>query len=436
MSTSLANARIEASKQLGDYWAGTTTSAGAAGGTTIVDTALKAKANDWVDTEGQAYDLITQAADTSVDEERLISSLDNSTGTLTVLAHSGQIGSAKTYEVHRLFTASEKRRALIAACREAFPAIYERVWTEEFVSKNWLKDGSLERWTTTTNLTDWTETTVTATQTSTAGYVKHGTYSCKLDTATGYISQSITNHADLMRLAGKTVTLSAQVHCNTASACRLGILYDGTNLEYSDYHDGDSTWTEDAYPLEVTKTISDNPTDISFRVYLANASATAYVDDLRVIAEEDYSPRIYVGHLGLAQNQPVQVFIEHNTYSQREPWILIPNVDIDYEGGWMYLPSGVAADYRVRVKGIGYLDFLASGASSTAWTATVNIDQPQLDILVAQAILYLYQEMSVPNFTQGTRRDFQEMIAYWERELSRRIGKYGMETLSVPVKYR
>ena len=44
MSTTLANARIQLSKEIGDYWASTTTSSGST--TTVVDTALKAKTND------------------------------------------------------------------------------------------------------------------------------------------------------------------------------------------------------------------------------------------------------------------------------------------------------------------------------------------------------------------------------------------------------
>ena len=152
MSTTLLVAEQELSKQLGDYWSGTTTSAGTS--TTVIDTALKAKANDWVET-GEAYDFITSA--TCQYEERLISSLDNTTGTLTVLAHTGTgPGSGATYEVHRLFSPSDKRIALIYAARHGFPNIFQEVWDESLVSGNWLKDGSFERWTTSTNLTDWT----------------------------------------------------------------------------------------------------------------------------------------------------------------------------------------------------------------------------------------------------------------------------------------
>lgn len=57
MSTSLLSAEIELSKQLGDFWDSITTSAGAAGGTTLIDTELKAKANDWI--PDNAYDMLT-----------------------------------------------------------------------------------------------------------------------------------------------------------------------------------------------------------------------------------------------------------------------------------------------------------------------------------------------------------------------------------------
>src|SRR3972149_846942 len=117
MSTTLEAAVVELSKQIGDYWASNATSAGAAGGTTVVDTLLKAKANDWISLE--AYDRLTSG--TYDNEERKISSLDNTTGTITVLAHGGQVASGVTYEIHRLFTATEKLRALVNAAAHISP---------------------------------------------------------------------------------------------------------------------------------------------------------------------------------------------------------------------------------------------------------------------------------------------------------------------------
>jgi len=46
MSTALSAARILLAKALGDYFAGTTTSAGDS--TSLIDTALKQYQNDWI----------------------------------------------------------------------------------------------------------------------------------------------------------------------------------------------------------------------------------------------------------------------------------------------------------------------------------------------------------------------------------------------------
>lgn len=428
MSTTLLAAEQELSKQLGDSWQSTTTSTGST--TTLVDTALMAKQNDWVTKE--TYDFITSepaASGTQIYEERLVSSLVNSTGTLTVLAHTGIIDDNSThvsYEVHRLFSPSEKRRALIAAARLAYPHIFKEIRNEALVSGNWLNDGSFEVWSSSTALTNWTKAgSSTLAQTSTAYYFKHGAYSCKISGAADNIRQSVTNYDDLKRLAGKAVTFTVQGWCDTASCLRIAI-YDGTTYTYSDYHDGSDTWTENNDPLEVTATIQDNPSVIAFIIYHDDAAGASYVDDARVISG-DYG-KIYIGNLGLARNRPHQVLIEPRDYYTGEPWLPIRNITYDVTNGYMYLPYWVETDYRLRVLGIGYLNFLTSaGAASTDWVlASIAIDSPQLDILIAQAALYLYTEMSMPNFTQGTREKYMEMAGYWKQELADRVAKFRM----------
>ena len=433
MTTALSACRVELSKQLNDYWASATTGAGAA--TQIVDTLLKAKQNAWIGKD--MYDLITESGHASVNEERLISSLDNSTGTLTVLAHDNTTGTSMDYEVHRLFTASEKRLALIAAARMAWPHIHEKIWDESMVSGNWLKDGSFEIWSSSSALVHWTKSASTITQTSTAGVFKHGAYSCKIASGAGYIKQSVADWDDLKRLAGESVTFSIQAWCDTADCLRISI-NDGVNQTYSSYHTGDSAWTQDDPRndnMYVQQFIDWNPTEITFTIHHENASAISYVDDARVIGP--YQPRLFIDQLGLSQEIPVQVEIESENYSTDEPWAQVFNSRLDTELGYLYLPSSVQRDRRLRIKGIGYLDFLNSaGDSATAWDSTININSPQTDILIAQAIVYLYTQMSLPNFSRSTKRDFQEMLVFWENELRRRIGKHGMEVQSIPVRFK
>jgi len=425
MSTSLLNCEIALSKELGDYWSSTTTGAGST--TTLVDSALIAKTNDWLTDEAYAFLIEEPASTAAIYDERKATGLVASTGILTTLAFSEAPGTGIDYELHRLFSPSEKRRALVSAAASIYPSLFKEIWDESQVSGNWLKDGSLEIWTSATALTYWTTSASTLAQTSTAGLFKHGLYSCKISTAAGYIQQSITNFDDLKRLAGKTVTFTVQGWCDTASCLRISI-YDGVNDEtYSDYHDGDSAWTEDRYPLEVTQTIDDNPTEITFKIYhaLEAASETTYVDDARVIS--DYRGKLYIGNLGLAQNRPHQVFIEPNDYSQEEDWLRVNGYKIDKDG-YIYIPTTYPSDYRLRIRGIGYLDFLASGVSSTAWTATIELDEPQIKILTAQAAVYLYTWMSMPNYESGTRGDYQQMIGFWEDQLSRRKLQFHMKS--------
>ncbi len=434
MTATLANSRIELSKQINDYWASASTGAGST--TTIVDTLLKAKQNTWIGKD--MYDLITESGHASVDEERQISSFDNSAGTLTVLAHDNTTGTSMDYEVHRLFTASDKRRALIIAARMAWPYIHEKIWDESMVSGNWFKDGSFEIWTSSSALTYWTTTTSTIAKTTTSPYYKHGDTSCKISTAAGTVKQSITNWDDLKRLAGQTVTFSIQVWCDTASCLRVSI-YDGVNAQtYSNYHAGDSAWTQDDPrndSMYVQQFIDWNPTEITFTIHHEVAAGTSYVDDARCIGP--YQPRLFIETLGLSQEKPVQVEIEPSNYSTDEPWAQVFNSRLDTELGYLYLPSSVQRDRRLRIKGIGYLDFLdSSGDSGTAWDSTININSPQTDILIAQAILYLYTQMSLPNFSRSTKQDFQEMMGFWERELRVRIGKHGMEVQSIPVRFQ
>ncbi len=490
MSTTLLEAEAELSKQLGDYWASTTTSTGTAE-TTVTDTALAAKEANWITDE--CYDMITSkttyiftvtsasatiaATYTNNDvtftvlativsketlycsatsepassgtltkvtgtgdntitfstsstfqyEERKVSSLASTV--LTTLAHSGLIATATTYEIHRLFSASEKRRALVSAAHNIYPACFKEIWDESLVSGNWLKGGSFERWDDANTLTDWTDDeTVILTQTSDSPYYKHGSYSCKLGTAAGYIHQDITNFDDLKHLAGKTVTFTVQGYCATASTLRIAI-YDGTTTTYSSYRTAEGAWTEHNDPLKVTATIQDNPTVIEFHIILATAN-DAYIDDARVIS--DYRGKTYIGNLGLAKDRPHQVFIEPTDYSQQEDWIRVRDYKVDGDG-CLYIPTTYPSDYRLRIRGIGYLDFLASGVSSTAWTATIDLDAPELEILVAQAALYLYTWMAMPNYESGEREVYQQMMGYWKQELAERIAKFKMIAPSATI---
>ena len=97
---------------------------------------------------------------------------------------------------------------------------------------------------------------------------------------------------------------------------------------------------------------------------------------------------------------------------------------VDKDG---YLFTSFFSDCRLRLEGLGVLDFLASGVSSTAWTATIAIDQPQLDILVAQAAVYLCQERMLPQYTTDQNNQWANAYQYWRQELAERKAKFSMK---------
>jgi len=412
---------VELSKQLGDYHSGTATSNGAAGGTTIVDTGLMAKQNDWI--TDVAYDRITSG--TYDEQERSITSLNNTNGTLTVLAHGGQILSAVTYEVHRLWTASEKRTALVYAARHGFPYINNFIKVETRRAGNWLLNGDMETWAAATVPDNWTRDTVTAAKNTTKPYYLRGTGSLKLSTAAGNISQSATQNSVLNDLAGKTVTIRARGWCNTASCLRLQI-YDGTTTTNSDYHSGDSSWDEpELQTLEAEVQISSTPSEVTFRIAHDKAGGISYVDDVRVISGT-YN-RVYVGDLSLANNRPFEVFQTQEESIYVERWARLTGGSIEGDG-YLYLPH-TANDARLRINGIGYLDFLdTNGASGADWADTINMNSPQTDILVAEAAIHLYEQALLPQATSGSSDDFKVGLAYWQLKLREARLKFGMPT--------
>ena len=436
MTTSLLSAEAELSKQMGDYWSSTTTGAGLS--TTLVDTALKAKANDWIDGDEEMYAFLVEepVGSATIYDERKISSLDNSDGTLTTLAFDAAPGTGIDYEVHRLFTPSEKRRALVNAAKKIFPHLFKEIRNESMVSGNWLKDGSFEIWSSSSALTYWTTTTSTITKTTSSPYYKHGLTSCKISTAAGTVKQSITNWDDLKRLQNQTVTFSIQARCDTASCLRISI-NDGVNQTYSSYHAGDSAWTQDEPRndnMYVQQFIDYNPTEITFTIHHEVAAATSYVDDGRGIGSILDSPRIYIGDLGLVKNKPSQVLIESRDYSTIEPWALIQNILYDQTNGYMQLPSGVSPDYRLRILGNGYLDFYdSSDVVGTDWDDTIAIDHPQTEVLVAQAAIYLCEQKVLPTETSGDSGRWERALAYWKDELRERKGKFSMQMPEVTV---
>jgi len=414
-STTLLASVNAVSKEVGDYWQGTTTAAGSS--TTVVDDALKAKTSDWITDE--AYDFIISA--TCLNEERKISNHTTS-GTLTVLAHTGTgPGTGATYQVHRLWSASDKRTACVEAAKEAYPSIYKVIRDENLVVGNWLRNGSAEKWALTTVPDGWVTDTCTQTQNTTKTYITVGSSSAKITGAAGGTYQSTTENSELWDLAGEAVTFKVDVWCDTASKARLR-LYDGTTTTNGSYHTGGSVMEE----LTVTATMASSCSSIVITIRNETATGNIYWDNASAIGPT-YN-KIYVGDLGLTNNEPHQILQQSTSNLKSEPWQMLRGWEPDILNGYIHLTEG-SNEYRLRVIGMGTLDFVTSaGVASTGWTTatTIPIGEPHIRILTAYAALYLYQHMTLPNYDSGTVTMFEAGVQRWQAEIAKRSALFGM----------
>ena len=100
------------------------------------------------------------------------------------------------------------------------------------------------------------------------------------------------------------------------------------------------------------------------------------------------------------------------------------------------LPNWVPSSYRLRILGIGYLDFIdSSGDVGTDWDDTVDLDAPQTEIVVAQAAIYLFRRQMMPTQNVGDTEQAMNALQIWIAELGERKMRYGMETPAATVNY-
>ncbi len=352
-------------------------------------------------------------------DERLVVSLDNSTGTLTTLAFDDDVGADVDYRLTRLFSPSDYRKALIHAAKDVYPALHKRIRNEAKRAGNWLKDGSFEAWSDTDALSYWTESSLTLDRTSNLEYVVHGTYSCAI-TGEGYLEQtSVVENEDLRHLRGKSVTFKARGWCDTANSLRLSIS-DGITETFSSYHPGDSAWDDDASSWEVTAAISSKATEVTVRIYNDNAGAESYVDDARLLSGS--YDKVFIGDLNIDRHMPIAV--SYNTGDiVSGAWV---PVKAEAPGdGYLYLRA--PGDAYLRIEGMGHLAFESAGVESDSWEAEIDISQPQLQILTAQAALYLCQQLALPNMISGNNEAYIEAYNFWSQELARRKAKFAMQ---------
>lgn len=304
MSTTGANLLIGFSEFLNDYWAGTTTSAGASDGSTLVDTALRRYGTD---TLKGFYVRPTGA--TNPFAIRRITANNATSGAVTVTpVFAAQTATTQTYEIHR-YDPAKKFKVLDEARMLAYPDICKVVYDEtittdgrnrEYALPTTVRKGPLTAFLETpleTNtgwnflgtpdfaaLTDWLQNNTTASivtrNESDLLLPKYGDKCTRLATATStngrYYQVSADFTSDIVSDArGREMTFAAWIYCLTSGRVALQITDDAGTTTGSTH--GGNGWEL----LTVSRDISStNATTLLAEIDIASASGavTCYVN--------------------------------------------------------------------------------------------------------------------------------------------------------------
>lgn len=383
------------SELMRDWYSSTTTSAGAAGGTTTIDTGLAGKSADpgyftpgWV--------RYTTLADSNTGLIRPVSAYDG-VSELTHLAFPAQVGSGKTFEYHR-YDPQVKLDAIKAASARAFPGgngrgLYLPKVDETLIVDNLLLNGGFDAFSTT--FTSWTNIG-TPTLAQEATRIFGGLYSASITAAGGVegIKQDIFSRINVRDSVGKTLNVQIPVWCATANVARVRVTLNGSTYTNSAYHPGGGKWVV--------------PTDLAIAVAIPSGATEATVSC--EVADG------YVAYFGKAATwvDPVYTYTKPSSIL-RGPFQVHQQANRDQPQG-IFLPI---KDYGVPTPGhILRLTGMGMISQPTTDAGTVEIGEPHVQLFLAYALHYCYQVFADEG--PSAERDYlYKRRDYWKDEIAR-----------------
>lgn len=435
MTTALSVLREEMSREMGDYWEGTTTSAGDDDKLTLYDTALGRYANDVLI---GYYVKFTGGAGVDAGAVRRITDFVSSSGTVTVGAVFNAVTpTSKTYEIHA-YDPTDKDEALKRAVRQVYPYLWARHIDDTFISGNFLNNGSFEELDSGAVPTHWTASGATATRETAIANRRHGLASLKLvsTTTADYAYQSQAENPSLLDLAGQSITLQGWCKTDLASSSRLQIWTrraDSTQATKSgSYQTQANRWQM----LEIADyTLPDDLEAIEIRLtcYKVGANnATTYWDGVRLLGPPCYRywlpynmidlDQVWLQRWGGQQNDGSVTSEPADDWdSEQSPYfpLLSWRVEDDGTDQKLYTHQSLPSGYKLRLVGRKYLGALSAD------TDTVEINAPQTLILVALAVAEFFKaQASVVAAAEAAR--YVALGEQWERIYYQRLQQYRM----------
>lgn len=353
---------------VGDWRPLTTTSAGVAGGTTVVDTELANLTED----NGGIQGWVRPSSGTNSGEIRRIIAGDSgytaSTTTITVnFAFTNQVASGVAYELH-LIDPTYKLNAIDRAIESLFPDLYIFLRDETLVVDNLLLNQDFETFSGGA-FTNWSSINAPTVAAETSR-VAHGAQSASVDSSANVrgIEQNLFTAVNINQLAGQSLRFAGWVWADTASVVRLRITFDGTTFTNGPFHGGSSEW---------------EPPGIGF----VDAAVPANANEMTVSCEVDGvkgyfdAMHAYVGPAITRYTLPTSVRKLLSVQVQ-------DNINqLDDRGNFFDLSENVAPSAGRFLRLIGQNTLTLP----TADTSNLEIDGEQVDLLVARAAEILAQ---------------------------------------------
>jgi hypothetical protein len=398
--------RQRLSEATGDWFSGTTTSAGNVGGTTLLDTSIPDIPEGGDDDGILNWFVLNTTSGSNDGDIRRVSAYTASTGTITFSrAFPARVGSGATYELHRT-DPEYKHQAINRAAAETFPTLYLPLRDETIVIDDLLSNSDFETFS--GGFTSWT--------TVNGGTVGQGSGESPLRAYHGSDSAKITSHAsndtqitqapsvNMSEMAGKTVTFKMWAWASAANVARLRLDWDGSDIDDGDYHAGDSSW----------------------RLLTVSAAVPTSATQMKAICEVESGANVAYFDAGWMAAGPVFKYTIPAAIILGPHYVTEQYADSDIDGPYYGFGDGQAplTGRRLRLEGMGTLSQLSTDAG------TMEIGEPRVTLILAYAARWLARRNALQS-TQRQRESPQEEMRFWEEEINRLINTPGHRMASM-----
>lgn len=397
MSATLTVLRQRVHETMGFYHSLTTTSAGSAGGSTLVDTGLKNLDGGGDDDAFEAKYVFALSGTNSGEIKRCggTTPYDQSSTTIGLGdAFTNQVASGVTYELSN-FNPTIIHAAINTAARQTYPDLWLPVLDETLVTDRLGSNMDFETWTTSPGAPDnWTADSG-PTLTKETSRVFHGTNSAKITGGTtdgGFYQDLTVNVADIV---GSAIVLGTIAWSSILDSGWVQVDF-GTSTVDSNKHPGDEDWEE----LWLSTSIP----------------ATASRIRIRCLAESTSTPDCFFDSL-YCHIKPISRYTVPSAFTKFPNSVELqrsrrtPTADYEVLTDWHPEEDGetryiqfdypLRAGYRLRLRGKGYL------SSVSAETDTMEVNDAQVDVIVEFAAGEAYRRIA----DQSPAEEKQEYLA-------------------------